>query len=370
MIPARTGHPFWMYEEMMATPAALDMVLNPDDAAREQRAAVGARIATARRVYLTGCGTAHHAAMVGAAFLRDFTNGQVDARAVQAFELAHYERPGVGPEDVLLVLSQSGKPTATNDALARARADGAFCVAITGDRESLAARNAQVVLDTTLPEIRSFAYTISYSLMLGILADLAQCALAALAGDAGAAVLLEAQVRGLVQQHREALALDEQVKALAERLAGSSRFIVAGAGANYATALEASLKMQETNYSATFGMEMEEVLHGPVAALGDATLVVIAPPGAGRTRAFDVLRAARILGSETVALGENGDSELEQAADVFLPLPSCPEALSAAPYHVPLHLLSYWLAVAKVRNPDLMRREEAKYLEARRSYTL
>src|SRR5437899_13081317 len=104
MIPARTGHPFWMYEEMMETPAALEMVLNPDDAAREQRAGVGARIASARRVYLTGCGTAHHAAMVGAAFLRDFTNGQVDARAVQAFELAHYERPGVGPEDVLLVL--------------------------------------------------------------------------------------------------------------------------------------------------------------------------------------------------------------------------------------------------------------------------
>lgn len=370
MVPTRPGHPFWMYEEMMATPAALDQVLSPDGTERELRAAAGARLATARKVYLTGCGTAYHAAMVGATFLRDFTNGQVDARAVQAFELAHYERPGAGPEDVVLVLSQSGKPTATNDALARARADGAFCVAITGDRESLAARNAQIVLDTTLPETHSFAYTISYSLMLGLLADLALCTLAALAGDAGAAVLLEAQVRGLVQQHREALALDEQVKALGERLAGGSRFIVAGAGANYATALEASLKMQETNYSATFGMEMEEVLHGPVAALGDSTLVVIAPPGAGRTRAFDVLRAARILGSETVALGEAGDGELEQAVDVFLPMPSCPEALSAAPYHVPLHLLSYWLAVAKGHNPDLMRREEAKYLDARRSYTL
>ncbi len=370
MIPTRPAHPFWMYEEMMATPAALTRVLNPDDTEREQRAAVGARLAAARRVYVTGCGTAYHAALAGAAFLRDFTNGQVDARAVQAFELAHYERPGVGPEDVLLVLSQSGKPTATNDALARARANGAHCVTITGDRESLAARNAQIVLDTTLAETHSFTYTISYSLMLGLLADLAQRTLAALAGDVGAAVLLEAQVRGLAQQHQEALALDERIQALGERLAGRSRFIVAGAGANYATALEASLKMQESNYSATFGMEIEEVLHGPVAALGDAVLIVIAPPGAGRTRAFDVLRAARILGSETVALGEADDGELEQAVDSFLPLPSCPEALSPAPYHVPLHLLSYWLAVAKGCNPDLMRREEPKYLDARRSYTL
>ena len=370
MVPTRPSHPFWMYEEMMATPAALDRLLSPDDTEREQRAAVGARLAGARRVYLTGCGTAYHAALVGAAFLRDFTNGQVDARAVQAFELAHYERPGVGPEDVLLALSQSGKPVATNDALSRARANGAYCVAITGDRESLAARNAQVVLDTTYAQTRSFAYTISYSLMLALLADLSQCTLAALAGDVGAAVLLEAQVRGLAQQHREALALEDRIKALGERLAHHTRFIVAGAGANHVTALEASLKMQETNYSSTFGMEMEEVLHGPVAALGDSALVVIAPPGAGRTRAFDLLRAARILGSETVALGEAGDGELEQAADTFLPLPSCPEALSPAPYHVPLHMLSYWLAVAKGLNPDLMRREEAKYLEARRSYTL
>jgi glutamine---fructose-6-phosphate transaminase (isomerizing) len=97
---------------------------------------------------------------------------------------------------------------------------------------------------------------------------------------------------------------------------------------------------------------------------------VIAPPGAGRTRALDLLRAARILESETVALGETGDVEMEGAADSFLALPACPESLSVAPYHVPLHLLSYWLAVVKGTNPDLMRREDARYLEARRSYTL
>jgi len=208
------------------------------------------------------------------------------------------------------------------------------------------------------------AYTISYSLMLAVLADTA----AAAAPDGSGAV--RDQVAALPGQHRAALALDGQIADLAARLRGAERWIFAGAGGNLATALEAALKMQETNYTASFGMQMEEVLHGPVAMLGDAVLVAIAPPGAGRARALDLLRAARLLGSETVALGEEGDEELAAAAGAFLPLPRCPEALTPAPYHAPLHLLSYRLALAKGRNPDLMRREEPRYLEARRAYTL
>lgn len=369
MVPTRTNHPFWMYEELRAAPAALDRLLAPDEAESRNRAAVARRVASAARVYLTGCGTAYHAALVGAAFLRDLTGGRVDARAVQAFELAHYERPGPRTGDVLLALSHSGKPAATNAALAKAREAGAWCIAVTGNRESPAGQTAQDVLDTGYGEVKSFTYTISYSLMLAALADLAARTLGEQAGR-GAAALLDAQVRMLPQQHRDALALDREIKALTAELSDRPRWIFAGAGGNYATALEASLKMQEANYTSGFGMEVEEVLHGPVAALGDSVLVVIAPPGAARTRALDLLRAASILEGVSIALGEEGDAELSAAATHFVPLPACPEALSPAPYHVPLHLLSYWLAVAKGTNPDLMRREDLKYLAARRSYTL
>ena len=370
MVPTRSSHPFWMYEELREAPAALDSLLSPDEHARRHRAALGQRLAGARRVYLTGCGTAYHAALVGRSLLSDFTDGHIDARAVQAFELASYERDAPGRDDVLIVLSHSGKTTATNAALARARSAGAFCLTLTGNRESLAARNAQAVLDTGYGDVKSFAYTVSYSLMIAALADLAVSAVAASAGDEAAAVLLQTQVQAIPAQHREAFALDDQIQALAKRLSGSERFIFAGAGGNYATAREAALKMRETNYSDSIGIEMEEVLHGPVATLGDVVLVVIAPPGPARTRALDLLRAARILGGATVALGEAGDAEMESAADEYLPLPTCPEPLSPAPYHVPLHLLSYWLAVAKGHNPDLMRREDPRYLEARKSYSL
>ena len=360
MVPTRATHPFWMHDEMLATPAALDRAL-ADTEEQAQRKAIAARLAGARRVVLTGCGTAYHAALAGASFLAKLSGGRIDARAAQAFELAHYTPAPPGPDDVLIVLSHSGKPSASNAALTRARANGAYCVTVTGDAKSPAAQAADAVIDTGYPEVKSFTYTISYSLMLAVLAELA----------ADAAGQDAAQVRQIPAWHRAALALEPRIETLARRLADRNRWIFAGAGGNRATALETALKMQETNYSAAFGMEMEEVLHGPVAALGDSVLVTIAPPGAARDRALDLLRAARILGGETLALGAEGDAELESASDTFLPLPAdCPETLSPAPYHVPLHLLSYWVAVAKGTNPDLMRRQDARYLEARRSYTL
>jgi glucosamine--fructose-6-phosphate aminotransferase (isomerizing) len=367
MVPTRDTHPFWMHDEMLATPAALDRALGDPDA-RARRQAVAERLAGARRVVLTGCGTAYHAALVGASFLRELSGGRIDAYATQAFELAHYAPVSPGSDAALIVLSHSGKPSATNAALARAKANGAFCVTVTGDPNSPAAHDADAVVDTGYAEVKSFTYTISYSLMLLALADIAVNAAIA-AGESSAARYAE-QVRQIPAWHRAALALEPRIEALARRLARHHRWIFVGAGGNWATALEAALKMQETNYSAAFGMEMEEVLHGPVAALGDSVLVTIAPPGAGRERALDLLRAARILGGETVALGAEGDTELEAAASAYLPLPACAETLSPAPYHAPLHLLSYWLAAAKGTNPDLMRRENERYLATRRSYTL
>jgi glucosamine 6-phosphate synthetase-like amidotransferase/phosphosugar isomerase protein len=355
-----------MYEELGATPTALERALAPSAEETAHREALAERLAAAGRIYLTGCGSAYHAALTGAAFLRDLSEGRVRAQAVQAFELAHYEQPGPTRNDALIALSHSGQPTATLDALERAHASGTYCLTITGSAESPAARAADAVLDEGYADVKSFAYTISYSLMLALLADLS----ARVAARGGVNTPLASEVRALPELHRAALTLDQAVRDLAGRLRDRERWIFAGAGGNYATALEAGLKMQETNYSAAMGLEMEEVLHGPVAAVGEAALVVIAPPGAGRTRAVDLLCAARTVGAATVALGEERDAELAAAAETLLPLPRCAEALSPAPYHVLVHLLSYWLAVARGRNPDLMRREDPRYLQARQSYTL
>ena len=47
-----------MYEELTRAPDALAQALAPDETERAHRDAIAARLAAARRVFLTGCGTA------------------------------------------------------------------------------------------------------------------------------------------------------------------------------------------------------------------------------------------------------------------------------------------------------------------------
>ena len=128
--------------------------------------------------------------------------------------------------------------------------------------------------------------------------------------------------------------------------------------------------MQETNYTAAFGMETEEVLHGPVAALGDAVLVAIAPPGAGRQRALDLLRAPASSAARRWRWARPATPSWRVG-----PVSSCrcPPALRRSrPRRIMCRRTcwSYWLAVARHTVPDLMRRDDPRYLDARKSYTL
>lgn len=367
MIPTRSQHPFLMHDELMLAPEAIERYLHADEVVQAQRSALAARIAAARRVWLTGCGTAYHAALAGRSLLDDLSKGALDARAVEAFELAHYEHNFSGPADMLVALSHSGRPTATNDALTRANSTGAYCVTITGFSGSPAALAADAVLDTGYSAAQSMAYTISYSLMLVALADLATRATEAMPNMRPSGYA--ASLAGIASMHRTALATSDAVHQIAHALAHQRRWIFAGGGPNYATALEAALKMQETNYSASIGLQVEEVLHGPIATLGESILVLLAPPGSTRERALELIKSAHLVGTQAVVIGEQGDDILT-AGDFSIALPAVPEALSPLLYHIPVHLLSYWLAVETDANPDVMRRDNAAYLAARQSYTL
>jgi glucosamine 6-phosphate synthetase-like amidotransferase/phosphosugar isomerase protein len=356
-----------MYDELEMAPDAIASYLAPDEDEQAHRNTLAQKIASARRIWLTGCGTAYHAALAGRALLTELTDGSVDARAVEAFELAHYERDAPREGDVTIALSHSGRPTATNAALSRARSGGSYGITVTGFADSPAAQNTDSVLNTGYAAAQSMAYTISYSLMLAALADLAVRVTKSSESTSGSDII--ASLNEVPALHRQVLGMSPVIREHARRLSGWRRWMFAGAGPEYATSLEAALKMQETNYTASIGLHMEELLHGPVATLGDSVLVVIAPPGPGRDRALDLLQAARMVGAESVAIGEQDDAQLAQAG-AFVGLPSVPAALSPLLYHVPVHLFSYWLAVETETNPDVMRRDDGRYLAARQSYTL
>src|SRR5947209_6917709 len=165
----RSRHPFHMYDEIRLQPEAIARSLATVD--RDGHEFTEA-VRGARRVFLTGCGTSFHVALLGAYFLQAFSEGSIDARAVEAFELVGYGPPtGIG--DVVIAVSHSGTSAMTIRALERASASGARTLLVTGFPDSPASRPARMVLPTGYNEERSWAHTISYTAALASLTAVA-----------------------------------------------------------------------------------------------------------------------------------------------------------------------------------------------------
>ncbi len=364
-IPVRPGHPYCMYDEILAQPDAAARLLAAD---QQQRDELAQRLAGKTRLFLTGCGTALHAALAGEYLLRWFTSGRRGARAFQAFELADYG-PSMDDHTALIALSHSGTATATMRALEKGKREGAFCLTITAYPESPAAAAADAILLTGYPQQQSAVYTVSYTLMVALLADLARRVAWHLSREPSAQAAQASEIERLPALLREALGLEEQAKALAARYQDRQRFFFLGGGPHLVTAQEAALKMMEANYTASTGIQIEEFIHGPISSLDARDVaLVFAPPGASRSRALDILKAAQIIGAETIALAEADDAEIKTNATHTIPLPRCAEALGMLPAIVPLQLFTYYMALARGLNPDLIHRHDERYAAARRGY--
>ncbi|HLW01358.1 MAG TPA: SIS domain-containing protein [Ktedonobacterales bacterium] len=368
-IPVRPGHPYCMYDEILAQPEAIRRLLATDE---QQRNELAALLVNKRRFVITGCGTALHAALAGEHLLRWLTRKRRDTRAFQAFELTEYG-PALDSDTALFVLSHSGTATASIRALEKGKREGALCLTITAYPESPAATAADAILLTGYPQQQSAVYTVSYTLMVALLADLAwRIGLQAPDGSEAVRVLAQAatgDIASMPDLVQRALGLEEQMKALAERYQDRQRFFFLGGGPHLITAQEAALKMMEANYTASTGMHIEEFIHGPISSLDARDVaVIITPPGATHNRALDVLKAAQVIGAETIALTEADDEEIKASATHTVSLPICPEPLSILPAIVPLQLFTYYVALAHGVNPDLIHRHDERYAAARRGY--
>lgn len=358
----RSGHPYHMYDEIREQPRAIAESL---DIVRLRGAEIGAVLARARRIVLTGSGTSLHAAQAGAWGFRAFSRGNIDALAVQSYEAVTYG-PRLRPDDVLVAVTHSGGSTMTVQSIRDARQAGAETIAITGFPDSAAGQAAAHVLPTGYAEERSWAHTASYTA--------AVTSLLALAG--GLAVPEERlDLSPLPDVVREALQLEEMIHRIAasallmERYRDPCAVVVIGAGPNAFTAHEAVLKLLETSYIRAGAFELEQMLHGPLAAVNAGTLVIIlAPAGQETDRAADLVRALHVIGVTPVVLcSEQNAAAFDESHRLLLP--DVPEVLSPIPYVVPLQLLSYFVALGKGANPDLLHREDERYRLARAQYS-
>ena len=219
----------------------------------------GRRLPDGARVLFTGCGTSFHAALAC-------------GRAVQALELV---LGNALDADVLVAVSHEGETALTLEAV---RGFAGETWLITGAAESPIARVADHVVVATPAIEDSYCHTVSYTCAVAV----GRALRGEDVGDLAAQVFRELDV--------EALGASEH-----------DRFVVAGAGRDTATVLEAVLKLREGAHVAAEAHHTEQLLHGHLAAIDPSVrCVVLEGEGRAAERAVDAMRALGELGCDAL----------------------------------------------------------------------
>ncbi len=304
-----------------------------------------------QRVVLVACGTSYHAAIVARFMLERLAGITAEADLGSEFR---YRDAVLGPETLVVALSQSGETADTLGAVKAARAKGAPIVGITNVVGSALSREATGVLYTHAgPEI-GVASSKTFT------ATLVACHLFALwLGRRRGALLVEdckKHIQGLLELPRlmeRTLELEPAVAELARDLARDKNFLFLGRGIQYPIALEGALKLKELSYVHAEGFPAGEMKHGPIALVDEAMpIIALAPRDGSYDRMMSNIEEVRARDGRVIAFGHEGDRELAAKADAMIAVPPSADLLAPMLMAIPLQLLAYHVAVRLGRDVD------------------
>ena len=307
------------------------------------------------KVVVIACGTAAHAGMIAKYAIEHWTRLPVDVELASEFR---YRDPIVGPDSLVIAISQSGETMDTLMALRHAKAQGARTLAICNTVGSTIPRESDAVVYTYAgPEIavastKAFLTQIVAAYLVGLY--LAQ-ARGAMFEDEIRAVL--ADLSDMPQKVDLVLDTVEPVRALAQKFAKATSVLFIGRHVGYPVALEGALKLKELAYMHAEGFPAGELKHGPIALIEDGLpVIVVVPSPRGRAVLHDKIvsniQEVRARGAVVIAIAEEGDESIVAFADHIIRVPETPTLMQPLVSTVPLQVFACELATVKGHDVD------------------
>ena len=328
--------------EISEQPAALERLLEHDAEIARVADAILAR--DARLIRFVGHGSSDNAASFGV-----YAFGLLPRWTAMRDSITltvHYGTPLDMSSSTVIGLSQSGRTPDVVEYIVRARAAGAFAVAITNDPESELATAAHATIPLAAGTEVAVAATKTYVNTLA--------ALALLAGHlAGRGRELADGIRRTAELMQGATpGLERSTAKLALPFAYTGRMFVIGRGVEFATAREIALKLLETCRIAAEPLTATDLAHGPVAALDPLFPVWSIAPNDGTLAAVqEAATRTREMGASLVSSGTAATRIKGAAYTVPVPKPR-PALLSPLLSVVPGQLFAAALARARGLDPD------------------
>ncbi len=305
----------------------------------------------ASKIWITACGTAYHAGLVGKVLFERLAG--IPTEVSYAHEL-RYGHPLINAGSLALAISQSGETADTLAAGRLARDRGARLLALTNVVGSSLAREADDVLYLWAgPEI-SVASTKAYLAML-----VGQSLLTLRLGRTRGR-LKPAEERTLVAElltlpGKAASILDnlDAPREMARYLAGSRSIYFIGRGLDYATAMEGALKLKEISYIHAEAMPAGELKHGTLALVTEGTPVVaVVTQQEVHSKMLLGLQEVKARRATVIAVAYEDDPDIGLVADHVLRIPRTADPFSPILAAIPLQLLAYYVALHLGRDID------------------
>lgn len=155
-------------------------------------------------------------------------------------------------------------------------------------------------------------------------------------------------LRKLPKQVEVLLKQQEKVQKFANRYLAAKDIFFIGRGIDYAISMEGSLKLKEISYIHSEAYAAGELKHGTISLIEEGTLVaaVLTQEDLYKKMISNMVEV-RTRGAFVLAITNEGNTEVERAADYVLYIPKTNKYFTNSLAIIPLQLFGYYVSVGR-----------------------
>jgi glucosamine--fructose-6-phosphate aminotransferase (isomerizing) len=307
------------------------------------------------RIVLLGAGTSAYTGMLGKYAIEKWAGVATEVDLAHEFR---YRDPVLGPNTLVVSLSQSGETMDTLMAVKYARERGARTLSICNTQGATIARESDAVLYTRAgPEVavastKAFTAQVVALYLFGLHLGRVR---GVLADDASRAHVAELQA--LPAKLQQVLEQGDEIREMARQMSDTRSVLFLGRHVGYPVALEGALKLKELAYIHAEGFAAGELKHGPIALIepGQRVFVIVPSPRESSSlhpKVVSNIQEIRARGAHVLAIAEAGDVAVLPFADEVLRIPLAGTMFEPLLAVAPLQLFAMELAAAKGLDVD------------------
>ena len=346
---SKDGFDHFMIKEINEEGSAIDELLRvnvKDNRVDFEENSFDEEIANINKIYIVACGTAYHAGLVGKYAFEKIAKIPVICDIASEFR---YNDPFIDENTLVILISQSGETADSLKALRLSKEKNAKTLLITNtlassmDREALKSiycyAGPEIAVASTKAYITQvvnlYLLALDFSLKLGRI-------------ELSSYENILKELKTLPKKVDELVKNDESIKEFAHEIKDSKSLFYIGRSLDYATSIEAALKLKEVSYIHTEAFAAGELKHGTISLIEEGTPVIaIMTQGNLLDKTLSNVEEVKSRGAKVFSITSKDDSRIRKVSEKTLVLPETIDILYPILSVIPTQLMAYYTSIAK-----------------------